>query len=80
MDKVEQLEERNTKNSIKIRMLEEMGKGYDKAIPILKKAMSGFSSADSKFISIVRRAQMVSAGDNGIYTSSGLRGVIPYVQ
>jgi hypothetical protein len=42
--------------------------------------MSGFSTAGSKFISIVRRAQMVSAGDNGIYTGLGLRGVIPYVQ
>jgi hypothetical protein len=31
-------------------------------------------------VSIVRRAWMVSAGDNGIYTGSGLRGVIPYVQ
>jgi hypothetical protein len=28
----------------------------------------------------VRQARMVSAGDNGIYTGSGLRGVIPYVQ
>jgi hypothetical protein len=42
--------------------------------------MSGFSTADSKFLSIVRRARMVSVGDNGIYTGSGLRGVIPYVQ
>jgi hypothetical protein len=28
----------------------------------------------------MRRTRMVSAGDNGIYTGSGLRGVIPYVQ
>jgi hypothetical protein len=42
--------------------------------------VSGFSTAGSKFISIVRRARMFSAGDNGIYTSSGLREVIPYVQ
>jgi hypothetical protein len=42
--------------------------------------VSGFSTADSKFVSIVRRAQMVTAGDNGIYTGSDLRGVIPYVQ
>jgi hypothetical protein len=42
--------------------------------------VSGFSTAGSKFVSLVHRAQMVSAGDNGIYTSSGLRGVIPYVQ
>jgi hypothetical protein len=41
--------------------------------------MSGFSTADRKFISIVRRAQMVSAGDNEIYIGSSLRGVIPYV-
>jgi hypothetical protein len=31
------------------------------------------------FVSIVRRVRMVSAGDNGIYTVSGLRGVILYV-
>jgi hypothetical protein len=42
--------------------------------------MSGFSTAGSKFLSIVRRARMVSAGDNRIYTGLGLRGVIPYVQ
>jgi hypothetical protein len=42
--------------------------------------LSGFSTAGSKFVSIVRQAQMVSTGDNGIYTGSGLRGVIPYVQ
>jgi hypothetical protein len=40
----------------------------------------GFSTAGSKFLSIVRRARMVSAGDNGVYTGTGLRGVIPYVQ
>jgi hypothetical protein len=32
------------------------------------------------FASIVRVARMVSAGDNGIYSGSGLRIVIPYVQ
>jgi hypothetical protein len=42
--------------------------------------VSEFSTTDSKFLSIVRRARMVSAGDNGIYTGSGLQGVIPYVQ
>jgi hypothetical protein len=36
--------------------------------------MSGFSSVGSKFLSIVRRARMVSARDNEIYTGSGLRG------
>jgi hypothetical protein len=48
MDKVEQLEERNTKNSIKIRMLEEMGKGYDKAIRKLKKAVKELKENESK--------------------------------
>jgi hypothetical protein len=28
----------------------------------------------------VRPTRMVSIGDNGIYTGSGLWGVIPYVQ
>jgi hypothetical protein len=42
--------------------------------------LSGFVVAGSKFLSIVRRARMVSSGDNGVYTGSGLRGVIPYVQ
>jgi hypothetical protein len=35
---------------------------------------------DSKFVSIVCPAQMVSTGDNEIYTGSGLRGVTLYVQ
>jgi hypothetical protein len=48
--------------------------------PCLVRQLSGFSTAGSKFVSIVRRARMVSAGDNRIYTSSGLRGVMPYVQ
>jgi hypothetical protein len=47
--------------------------------PYLARQLSGFSMA-GKFLSIVRRAQMVSARDNGIYTGSGLQGVIPYVQ
>jgi hypothetical protein len=42
--------------------------------------LSGFSTAGSKFLSIVRRARMVSTGDNGVYTGSGLRGELPYVQ
>jgi hypothetical protein len=42
--------------------------------------MSGFSTAGSKFVSIVRRAWMVSTEDNDIYIGSGLLGVIPYVQ
>jgi hypothetical protein len=48
--------------------------------PYLARQLSGFSTADSKFLSIVHRPRMVSAGDNGVYTGSGLRGVIPYVQ
>jgi hypothetical protein len=48
--------------------------------PYLARQLSGFSTAGSKFLSIVRRARMVSAGDNEIYTGLGLRGVIPYVQ
>jgi hypothetical protein len=42
--------------------------------------MSGFSTTGNKFMSIVRQARMVSSGDNEVYTGSGLRGVIPYVQ
>jgi hypothetical protein len=38
----------------------------------LARLLSGFSTADSKFISIVHQAQMVSAGDNEIYTGSGI--------
>jgi hypothetical protein len=38
------------------------------------------ATADSKFLLIVRQARSVSSGDNGVYTGSGLRGVIPYVQ
>jgi hypothetical protein len=45
-----------------------------------EKVVSGFSTAGTKFMSIVRRSRMVSSGDNEIYTGSGLRGVIPYVQ
>jgi hypothetical protein len=46
----------------------------------LEYMVSGFSTTGSKFLSIVRRARMVSTGDNGVYTGSFLRGVIPYVQ
>jgi hypothetical protein len=48
MDKVEHLEERNTKHIIKIRMLEEMGKGYDKVILNLKKAVKELKKNESK--------------------------------
>jgi hypothetical protein len=40
--------------------------------PYLVRQLSGFSTAGSKFMSIVRRARMVSLGDNEIYTGSGL--------
>jgi hypothetical protein len=57
------------------------GKGLGRGYAVERaNAVSGFSTAGSKFLSIVRRAQMVSARDNGIYIGSGLRGVIPYVQ
>jgi hypothetical protein len=48
--------------------------------PCLARQLSGFATAGSKFLLIMRRARMVSSGDNGVYTGSGLRGVIPYVQ
>jgi hypothetical protein len=48
--------------------------------PYLARQLSGFSTVDSKFLSIVRRARMISARDNRVYTGSCLRGVIPYVQ
>jgi hypothetical protein len=48
--------------------------------PYLARQLSGFSTIGSKFLSIACQAQMVSAGDNGVFTGSGLRGVIPYIQ
>jgi hypothetical protein len=48
--------------------------------PYLARQLSGFSTAGSKFLSIVCRARMISVGDNEVYTGSGLRGVIPYVK
>jgi hypothetical protein len=48
--------------------------------PYLGRQLSGFSTAGSKFLSIACRPRMVSAGDDDVYTGSGLRGVIPYVQ
>jgi hypothetical protein len=48
--------------------------------PYMARQPSGFSTTGSKFLSIVHRARMFSGGDNEIYTGSGLRGVIPYVQ
>jgi hypothetical protein len=47
--------------------------------PYLARQLSGFSTTGSKFLSIVPRARVVSAGDNGVYTGSGLQ-VIPYIQ
>jgi hypothetical protein len=40
--------------------------------PYLARQLSGFSTAGSKFVSIVRRARMVSARDKGIYTIQAL--------
>jgi hypothetical protein len=34
--------------------------------PYLARQLLGFSTVDSKFVSIVRRARMVSTGDSGI--------------
>jgi hypothetical protein len=34
--------------------------------PYLARQLSGLSTIGSKFVSIVRRARMVSTGDNGI--------------
>jgi hypothetical protein len=48
--------------------------------PYLARQLSGFSTTDSKFLSNACRAQMVSTGDNEVYTGSGLRGVITYVE
>jgi hypothetical protein len=39
---------------------------------MLERLVSGFSTTGSKFVSVVRRARMVSTGDNEIYTSSCL--------
>jgi hypothetical protein len=47
--------------------------------PYLACQLSGFSTAGSKFLLIVRRARMVSTVDNRVYTGSGLQEVIPYV-
>jgi hypothetical protein len=52
----------------------------EREAPYLARQLSGFSNTGSKSMSIVRRARMVSSGDDGVYTGSGLRGVISYVQ
>jgi hypothetical protein len=43
-----------------------MFRGLLLSIFIMADVVSGFSTADSKFVSIMRRARMVSTGDNGI--------------
>jgi hypothetical protein len=48
--------------------------------PYLARQLLGFATAGSKFLSIMHWARMVSSGDDGFYTGSGLRGIIPYVQ
>jgi hypothetical protein len=40
--------------------------------PCLARQLSGFSTAGSKSMSIVRRARMISSGYNRVYTGSGL--------
>jgi hypothetical protein len=52
---------------------------YSVRLPYLACQLSGFTTAGSKFLSIVRRARMVSSGDDRVYTGSGLREVILYV-
>jgi hypothetical protein len=47
--------------------------------PNLARQLSGFSTTDSKFVSIVCLPRMVSTRDNEIWTGSGLRGIIPYI-
>jgi hypothetical protein len=34
--------------------------------PYMARQLSGFSTASSKFVSIVHQARMISIGDNGI--------------
>jgi hypothetical protein len=48
--------------------------------PYLACQLSGFTTIVSKFLSIVRRARMVTSGDDGVYTGSGFQRVILYVQ
>jgi hypothetical protein len=43
------------------------------------RCVSGFSTAGSKFLSIVHRARMVSTEDDMFYTGLGLRGVMATV-
>jgi hypothetical protein len=45
---------------------------YSARPPYLTCQLSGFATTGSKFLSIVRRARMVSSGDNRVYTGSGL--------
>jgi hypothetical protein len=78
---------KNTNEVVRGSIMETLGirseAGNEKylGLPVYKgQSMSGFSTAGSKFISIVRQAWMDSTGDNGIETGSGLRGVTPYVQ
>jgi hypothetical protein len=44
----------------------------EREAPYLARQLSGFSTAGSKSMSIVRRARMVSSRDNRVYTGSGL--------
>jgi hypothetical protein len=67
--------------SVRITIVTVVGEtDLEREVPYLARQLSGFSTAGNEFLSIVCRAQMVSAGDNRVYTGSGLREVIPYVQ
>jgi hypothetical protein len=67
--------------SVRITIVTDVGNQiFSARPPYLACQLSGFSTAGSKFLSIACQAWMVSAGDNGVYTGSGLRGVIPYIQ
>jgi hypothetical protein len=67
-----------TSHSLVVRFAKDMSKEFKMSmmgelqffLGLQIKQVSGFSTAGSKFLSIVRRARMVSAGDNGIYTGS----------
>jgi hypothetical protein len=60
--------------------MESSSAGDSICVIFFQTSVSGFATADSKFLSIVRRARMVSSGDNVVYTGSGLQEVIAYVQ
>jgi hypothetical protein len=67
--------------SVRITIVEVVEKQiYNARPPTWRAKLSGFAATDSKFLSIVHQVRMVSSGDDEVYTGSGLRGLIPYVQ